>query len=314
MKAILLVGVCLSFSSCISLDQKKRLEAEAFLQALESNQLEVISLPLQSSPDLALPPESGLEFLGVFSIQDFKFAIHDYEQSIRKASDLNSSKFLHQNANLVLMSLASPPVEVAKIFNSLRPPLTIYDAGIFIYPLGLCLFLSVFVIVERFVSLRRGVTFPRKVEKALRVGEFPNKKWKQGSAAERIVWVAVHEKPSHDSLKSYSALESSALQRGLFVLEFVIAGAPLIGLLGTVTGLVQVFSSMPSMTEGKDALTEGIGLALLTTILGLAIAIPTLIGHSYLSRLVERRVASLNWVTSRINDAINPSAHSKELF
>ena len=51
---------------------------------------------------------------------------------------------------------------------------------------------------------------------------------------------------------------------------------------------------------------DAIGLALFTTILGLAIAIPTLIGHSYLSRLIDKRTVSLNWVTARINDAIHP--------
>jgi biopolymer transport protein ExbB len=181
--------------------------------------------------------------------------------------------------------------------------LTIYDAGIFIYPLGLCLFFAVFIFAERLVSLRRSVTFPRKVEKALRMGEFPSKKWKQKSAAERIVWVALHENPSPESLSSYKNLEVSAMERGFFILEVIISASPLIGLLGTVTGLVQVFSSISDINQGKDVLAEGIGLALLTTILGLAIAIPTLIGHSYLGRILDKRIASLNWVTSRINDA-----------
>jgi biopolymer transport protein ExbB len=253
-----------------------------------------------------LPRSNDLKLSGVYSCVESKFSVFELTESAPFIEDKNSSTIVIQNKNLLLVSKQKVEVSIERIFLSLKPPLTIHDAGIFIYPLGACFLLAVFVLVERLFSLRRSLTFPRKVEKALRSGEFPNKKWKQYSAAERIVWVAVHEKPSPESLRSYAKLEVSALERGLYILEVVVAGAPLIGLLGTVTGLVQVFSVMPSLAEGKDALSEGIGLALFTTILGLAIAIPTLIGHSYLSRLIDKRTVSLNWVTARINDAIHP--------
>ena len=77
----------------------------------------------------------------------------------------------------------------------------------------------------------------------------------------------------------------------MFLLEVVIAGAPLVGLLGTVTGLVQVFSAMPA-GSGQGIFSEGIAMALLTTIIGLAIAIPTLFMHSYLMRIIEKRAVS----------------------
>ena len=66
------------------------------------------------------------------------------------------------------------------------------------------------------------------------------------SAAERIVWVATKEKPSVHSLRSYARLEVASMERGLFLLEVVVSAAPLLGLLGTVTGLVQVFSQIPA--------------------------------------------------------------------
>ena len=143
------------------------------------------------------------------------------------------------------------------------------------------------------------------MKKALITGEFPNKKWKKRSAAERIVHVALHEKPSKETLLSYSRLEVAALEKGLFLLEIVVAAAPLIGLLGTATGLVQVFSSMPQSgsSGGNEIFSEGIALALLTTIIGLAIAIPALVGHAYLIRMVEKRAASLDWLTARLIDA-----------
>jgi biopolymer transport protein ExbB len=232
-----------------------------------------------------------------------KFSLYDTDKALGYQKELAPDLRGIANENLLFISELEPPRDIQEIFFSLQPPLTIYDAGIFIYPLGLCLFFAVFIFTERLLSLRRSVTFPRKVEKALKNGEFPNKKWKQKSSAERIVWVALHENPSSESLSSYKDLEISAMEKGFFILEVVISASPLIGLLGTVTGLVQVFSSISDINQGKDVLAEGIGLALLTTILGLAIAIPTLIGHSYLGRILDKRIASLNWVTSRINDA-----------
>ena len=94
------------------------------------------------------------------------------------------------------------------------------------------------------------------------------------------------------------------------MLEVVVAGAPLVGLLGTVTGLVQVFSAMPASggTAGSGIFSEGIALALLTTIMGLAIAIPALIGHAYLMRVIEKRTASLDWLTARLIDAVKPKS------
>ena len=306
----ILMILCILSSGCISFEKKNYLSTEVFLSSLEANSLELIPLPNQSELDLLLPESNELKLFGVYQSSDSKFSIYELSHIQQYFVDQNSSIRLLQNKNLLLVSIQPLDVDIEKIFLSLKAPLSIYDAGLFIYPLGLCLGLSIFIFFERFFSLRRSLTFPRKVEKALRDGEFPNKKWKQYSAAERIVWVAVNEKPSSESLKSYSNLEITALERGIFILEVIVAGAPLIGLLGTVTGLVQVFSVMPSIAESKEVLSEGIGLALFTTILGLAIAIPTLIGHAYLLRLVEKRKVSLNWVTSRINDAIHPKQDS----
>jgi biopolymer transport protein ExbB len=99
----------------------------------------------------------------------------------------------------------------------------------------------------------------------------------------------------------------------MFLLEVVIAGAPLVGLLGTVTGLVQVFSAMPESGSGQGVFSEGIAMALLTTIIGLAIAIPTLFVYSYLMRIIEKRAASLEWLTTRLLDATLKDSESMRL-
>jgi biopolymer transport protein ExbB len=80
------------------------------------------------------------------------------------------------------------------------------------------------------------------------------------------------------------------LEKGIALLEVVITIAPLLGLLGTVSGLVGVFTNLdPTGVSGARAeVAKGIAEALYTTIAGLAVAVPTVIAHSYFTRKLER--------------------------
>ena len=90
-------------------------------------------------------------------------------------------------------------------------------------------------------------------------------------------------------MRAYARLEVNRMERGFVFLEIIIGAAPLLGLLGTVTGLVQVFGNVSLDTGMPDpsAFTQGIALALTTTVIGLAVAIPCLVANSYLQRKVE---------------------------
>ena len=251
----------------------------------------------------------GHRLAGVYQGNNFTFALFDFTNfDVPEFDDKNGSVLILRNQNLFLCGNGSNADPYIEIFENLKQPITTEQLGFFIYPFGICMLISIFVTCERLFSLRSGLTFPRKVAKALRNGEFPNRQWKKRSSAERIVWVATKEKTSIDSLRSYTRLEISSMGRGLFLLEVVVSAAPLLGLLGTVTGLVQVFSQMPSDggTGSTSIFSEGIAMALLTTIAGLAIAIPTLISHSYLVRLIEKRATALDWLTERLVDAVYP--------
>ena len=73
--------------------------------------------------------------------------------------------------------------------------------------------------------------------------------------------MSINEKASEETLRTYAKLEVSAMERGMFLLEVVVAGAPLIGLLGTVTGLVEVFSQIPAgNTADKSLYKKGFHL------------------------------------------------------
>ncbi len=89
------------------------------------------------------------------------------------------------------------------------------------------------------------------------------------------------------------AYARSAPRRGLRLLATSAAAAPLIGLLGTVWGLVSVFGSIDADTAPADAMSHGLRVALLTTEVGLACAIPALGAHAWLSRVLTRRFATI---------------------
>ena len=96
-----------------------------------------------------------------------------------------------KNNNLTLCGTGPNGAPYIKALEDLKPGMSrINWACLYIQWGFVCS--SLFLFRERFYSLRSGLTFPAKVAKALRSGEFPNKKWNQRSA-KRIVWVATRK-------------------------------------------------------------------------------------------------------------------------
>ena len=170
------------------------------------------------------------------------------------------------------------------------------NTGIFLYPLAACSFIAVFIAAERLIALRHSQIIPRAAVDAFVSGEIEAIQPYQKSVVGRIVGFYRERQPDPEALKAFARLEVSRMERGMFLLEVVIGAAPLLGLLGTVTGLTQVFGGFSVETGLPDPETfiTGIALALNTTILGLAIAIPALAAHSYLIRRVEFLAARIS--------------------
>jgi len=92
--------------------------------------------------------------------------------------------------------------------------------------------------------------------------------------------------------------ELMGLQRGLGALATIVGGAPLLGLLGTVLGMIKIFAVVATAGSGiTEGLASGIAQALITTAAGLIIAIPALFIHSYLE---GRAVGILSEVEAKI--------------
>ena len=170
------------------------------------------------------------------------------------------------------------------------------NAGIFLYPLALCSFVAVAITIERLLALRDSRVMPGHLLAAFLALDLVNLQGDAGSVAGRIIAFNKERRPDVEGLNAFARLEVSRMERGIFLLEVVIGVAPLLGLLGTVTGLTQVFSGFSADTGLPEpaAFIRGIALALNTTILGLAIAIPALVAHAYLLRRVESLAARIS--------------------
>ena len=169
------------------------------------------------------------------------------------------------------------------------------QSGVFLYPLAACSLLAVFITVERLLALRNAVIIPEEMIDAFIEGRADQIIADDKSVVGRIVGFYRGRRPDSEAIQSFARLEVSRMERGLFLLEVVVGAAPLLGLLGTVTGLTQVFGGFSAETglPEPEAFIAGIALALNTTILGLAIAIPALAAHAFLIRRVDALAARI---------------------
>jgi biopolymer transport protein ExbB len=181
----------------------------------------------------------------------------------------------------------------------------VYTFAVYIL-LGLTSVVGLTFIVERAWTLRWGKVVPRLITDALpacrtrddvkmlcRLCE--QKPSPLGRllllASDHLDWLKAD---NVDALQTAARHEIVRLERGLVVLEIIVGIAPLLGLVGTIVGMITVFSDI-GQTGLNDAakLAQGISLILRTTLIGLLICIPALIAWSYFSKKIEVLAAEM---------------------
>lgn len=191
------------------------------------------------------------------------------------------------------------------------------SGGIFMGFIAACSFIAAAVAIHRLISLRWDAILPPALVEQLERAE---RLFRQGQAAALFRYLdesgtpigrvgCVAMLPEHASREeAQDAVEATAreevvrLQTGLSALEVVITIAPLLGLLGTVSGLVNVFATLGEDNDLTDpsAIAAGIAKALNTTIGGLAVAVPTVIVHSFLQKRIEALAARMEILMSHL--------------
>lgn len=109
-----------------------------------------------------------------------------------------------------------------------------------------------------------------------------------------------------DSVEESASQVAHELERFVGALGTIAAVAPLMGLLGTVFGMIEVFTAMVEVGTGNSAMfADGIAKALITTAAGLLVAIPALICHRYFERRVDDLSLAMEEQAIRLVDALH---------
>jgi biopolymer transport protein ExbB len=161
-------------------------------------------------------------------------------------------------------------------------------------------------IVERGLALRWDKVIPKSVQHGVEfyksADELPQLQAVcdqiPSSCSRLLLFAAKHsdwsKSENAELVETRARHEVAQLERGLVVLEIIVGIAPLMGLVGTIYGLITLFASMNSVSGVDNAkFAQGISLALNATLLGLLIAIPALIAWSYYSKKVENLTVEL---------------------
>jgi biopolymer transport protein ExbB len=192
-----------------------------------------------------------------------------------------------------------------------------HAGGYFMYPLLLCLVVGITVIVFKLLSLRRAYILPPEL--AIQVDRFEDRveagtieallaEFEQGKTAlARLASVAVKNRGKSqadisDAVQTTARHEVMHLNAGMTALDVVIIVSPLLGLLGTASGLAFLFQEMGKAGDMSDAqrIAQGIAVALNTTIFGLAITIPCVIAQSFFNRKIESFTTELEMLLGKL--------------
>ncbi len=214
-----------------------------------------------------------------------------------------------------------------------------HQGGFFMALLLICSVVSVTVIVLRGLALRRDLVIPPIIEREVE-GIQPGDEDAANRLAKlvrydrstlgRIVQVGLNhlnwpKSENMEAVQTRARHEIVRMESGIFILEIIVGIAPLLGLLGAVSGLVSVFAAFgaDAATQDPHGIAKGISEALSTTIVGLAIAIPSLIAYSYFTKKVEIMAAEMESLVADLlskcyyhqaRHSTTPSAASMESY
>ena len=192
------------------------------------------------------------------------------------------------------------------------------SGGWLMWPILLCSITVVAISIERFITLKTERIVPAgqlaQVWQQLRNKELNGERLKalRDSSPLGYILATGISNSGHGRDVMKDSIEESAgqvihqLERFLSILGTIANTTPLLGLLGTVLGMIQVFADIMLFGTGNAAqLAGGISQALITTAAGLTVAIPAMILHRYFERHVESLVVQLEGQATKLVDAMH---------
>ena len=194
------------------------------------------------------------------------------------------------------------------------------DGGLLMIPIVVCSVVALAAFLERAWSLRRGAVVPaaftRKLTSLISQGKVEDAASicaKHDVAVARVVAVALDEREAprahiKERLEDVGRREAAELERFIPVLGTVASIAPLLGLLGTVGGMIMTFEAIEVKGLGNVGnLAGGISVALITTFAGLCVGIPALVANRFLLSRVDRLLLELEEASQRVLELLTTS-------
>ena len=193
------------------------------------------------------------------------------------------------------------------------------DGGPIVYPLLLCSVIALTIAVERLIMLRSSKIISDEQCKMVKHFVDTQDVWgldgwvKDGDSPLKEMlaillrqWNLTMDRGETTArLEEWAGQQVNEMEKGLDTLGVISSVAPMLGLMGTVLGMVVTFESIQTYGLGNaDALAGGISQALLTTLAGLSVGVPALIVHRYLLRVVDVRLLKLQQLATSVLDLV----------
>jgi biopolymer transport protein ExbB len=196
--------------------------------------------------------------------------------------------------------------------------------GIFMYPILLCSITALAIFLERVWNLRRPRVLPLEfvcdVEELIRKGSIPDaimRCQQNRSSIARILLVGIknfgrRREVIKEYLEEVGRQESAALERFVEALGTIAGVSTLLGLLGTISGMIKIFSVISTQAVvNPGSLAGGISEALITTYAGLTVAIPTIVMYKYLQSKANALIREMEEHSIRVVDLLKDKEGDK---
>lgn len=198
------------------------------------------------------------------------------------------------------------------------------DGGPLMYPIAACSVVMLVFVFERFIALRHGNVIPgpfvKRIIEQLREGQIDREKalqlCEQNKSPVAQVFAGAMKKWGRPAVEVEQAILDSGervtnhLRRHLRLFNGISQVSPLLGLLGTVLGMISSFNAISSSEASgqREMLAGGIAEALLTTAAGMLVAIPALIAYLYFVGRVDQLIMEIDSLGQKVVEAISAEA------
>jgi biopolymer transport protein ExbB len=219
---------------------------------------------------------------------------------------------VNSNADSLAASVAGNDMPVSYLDLAIK-------GGWVMIPIGLLSIIAIYVFIERFMTIRNAEkidqNFMNRIKDYIHDGKVDSALTLCQSTANPLArmmekGVSRIGRPLNDintAIQNIGQVEIYKLEKGLAILASCAGGAPMLGFFGTVLGMVKTFMDMANAGNSLDitVLSNGIYIALITTVGGLLVGIPAYFAYNYLVSRVEELVNRLEAYSMEFMDLLN---------